>query len=42
MLLTVLRDEQPDYLAVTLDLGRTFRHDAYAEYKANRRTCPKH
>ena len=41
MLLTVLRDEQPDYLAVTLDLGRTFRHDAYAEYKANRAHMPE-
>ncbi len=40
MLLTVLRDEQPDYLAVTLDLGRTFRHEAYPEYKANRARMP--
>ncbi len=40
MLLTVLKNEQPDYLAVTLDVGRTFRHDAYAEYKANRAQMP--
>ncbi|MBN1136958.1 MAG: DNA polymerase I [Anaerolineae bacterium] len=40
MLLNVLRDERPDYLAVTLDRGRTFRHDAYAEYKANRARMP--
>ncbi len=40
MLLNVLRDEQPDYLAVTFDLGRTFRHDDYAEYKANRAEMP--
>ena len=40
MLLNVLRDEQPDYLAVTFDRGRTFRHDDYAEYKANRATMP--
>ena len=40
MLLNVLRDERPDYLAVTLDLGRTFRHDAYPEYKANRARMP--
>ncbi|MGD9147972.1 MAG: DNA polymerase I [Anaerolineae bacterium] len=40
MLLNVLRDEQPDYLAVTFDLGRTFRHEDYAEYKANRAEMP--
>ncbi len=40
MLLNVLRDEKPDYLAVTFDLGRTFRHDDYAEYKANRAEMP--
>jgi DNA polymerase-1 len=40
MLLNVLRDEHPDYLAVTFDLGRTFRHEEYAEYKANRAAMP--
>jgi DNA polymerase-1 len=40
MLLNVLRDEQPEYIAVTFDLGRTFRHDEYAEYKANRAHMP--
>jgi DNA polymerase-1 len=40
MLLNVLRDEQPEYLAVTFDLGRTFRHEDYAEYKANRAEMP--
>jgi DNA polymerase-1 len=40
MLLNVLRDEQPDYLAVTFDVGRTFRHEEYAEYKANRAEMP--
>ena len=40
MLLNVLRDEQPDYLAVTFDLGQTFRHEDYAEYKANRAEMP--
>lgn len=40
MLLNVLRDEKPDYLAVTFDRGRTFRHEAYAEYKANRAEMP--
>ncbi len=40
MLLNVLRDVQPDYLAVAFDVGRTFRHDEYAEYKANRAEMP--
>jgi DNA polymerase-1 len=40
MLLNVLRDEQPDYIAVAFDVGRTFRHDEYAEYKANRAEMP--
>jgi DNA polymerase-1 len=40
MLLNVLRDEEPEYLAVTFDVGRTFRHEEYAEYKANRAKMP--
>lgn len=40
MLLNVLRDEQPEYIAVTFDVGRTFRHDAYAGYKAHRVSMP--
>src|SRR5215212_10402333 len=36
-----LQDLQPDYLAVSFDLpGPTFRHDAYAEYKATRVRMP--
>jgi len=40
MLLNVLRDEKPDYLAVAFDVGRTFRHEEFAEYKANRAAMP--
>ena len=40
MLLNVLRDEHPEYIAVTFDRGRTFRHEDYAEYKANRAEMP--
>ncbi len=40
MLLNVLRDEQPDYIAVTFDKGRTFRHDTYPDYKAHRVKMP--
>lgn len=40
MLINVLRDEKPAYLAVAFDVGRTFRHDDYDEYKANRAHMP--
>lgn len=41
MLLAVLEEEQPDYLAVTFDVGETFRHAQYAEYKATRDKAPE-
>jgi len=41
MLLTVLEEEQPEYLAVTFDVGETFRHKQYAEYKATRDKAPE-
>jgi DNA polymerase-1 len=41
MLINVLRDEQPTHVAVAFDRGEpTFRHEQYAEYKANRRETP--
>ncbi|MCI2421822.1 DNA polymerase I [Saccharopolyspora sp. K220] len=41
MLINLLRDEQPTHLAVAFDVSRkTFRSDAYAEYKANRGATP--
>ncbi|HEY2206298.1 MAG TPA: DNA polymerase I [Pseudonocardia sp.] len=41
MLINLLRDEQPTHLAVAFDVSRrTFRSEAYAEYKANRTTTP--
>ncbi len=40
MLINVLRDERPAYLAVAFDVGRTFRHEEYEEYKANREHMP--
>ena len=40
MLLNVLRDEKPDYIAVAFDVGRTFRHEEYKEYKAHRAKMP--
>jgi DNA polymerase I len=41
MLLTVWRQEQPEYMAVAFDVGRTFRHETYSLYKANRRETPE-
>ena len=41
MLLRLLDDEDPDYLAVAFDLkGPTFRHDEFDEYKAHRPKMP--
>jgi DNA polymerase-1 len=41
MLINVLRDEQPDHVAVAFDVSRqTFRSEAYTEYKANRSASP--
>jgi len=40
MLLAVLRDEQPDYLAVAFDVGKTFRHETYPAYKGTRLKMP--
>jgi DNA polymerase-1 len=41
MLINLLRDEQPTHLAVAFDVSRrTFRSEAYADYKANRTTTP--
>jgi DNA polymerase I len=41
MLIKLLRDQQPDYIAVTFDVkGPTFRHDAFDGYKATRKATP--
>ncbi|MCC6792320.1 MAG: DNA polymerase I, partial [Thermomicrobiales bacterium] len=40
MLLDVLNNEKPDYAIVALEGGRTFRHDAFEAYKANRAETP--
>ncbi|MGQ9778320.1 MAG: DNA polymerase I [Bacillota bacterium] len=41
MLLRLLEEENPDYVAVAFDAGvPTFRHEEYAEYKAGRRETP--
>ncbi|MBI2877203.1 MAG: DNA polymerase I [Candidatus Tectomicrobia bacterium] len=41
MLLKILREEKPDYLAIAFDpKGSTVRHQAYAAYKAHRPPMP--
>jgi len=41
MILKLMRDENPDYLAVVFDKsGKSFRNDLYSDYKANRPPAP--
>jgi DNA polymerase-1 len=41
MLINVLRDESPTHVAVAFDLSQpTFRHEAFADYKATRSETP--
>lgn len=37
----VLQKEKPTHIAVAFDHGQTFRHEAYAEYKAQREETPE-
>src|SRR5262245_8282234 len=42
MLLKTLREENPDYCVVVFDArGKTFRHEAFADYKAGRDAQPE-
>ena len=40
MLLDALQEHQPDYVIVSFDVGKTFRHEAFEEYKAHRAPMP--
>lgn len=40
VLLRILEQEHPDYLAVAFDTGRTFRDDLFPDYKATRAKMP--
>ncbi|GAB4423168.1 MAG: DNA polymerase I [Chloroflexi bacterium OHK40] len=41
ILLTMIQEQRPDYVAVAFDVGRTFRDDLYTEYKAGRSETPE-
>ncbi|GAB4432239.1 MAG: DNA polymerase I [Anaerolineae bacterium] len=41
MLLAVWKEVEPDYFIVTFDVGDTFRHEMYADYKATRDKMPE-
>ncbi len=42
MLLKIIKQRQPDFLAVAMDSkGKTFRHEMYEPYKANRPEMPE-
>ena len=41
MLLDVLQHHEPDYILVSFDVGATFRHEQYEDYKAHRRPMPE-
>ena len=40
MLLDTLRSHEPDYVIITFDIGKSFRHDEFADYKAHRAPMP--
>lgn len=40
VLLRILEQERPDYLAVAFDTGKTFRDEMFSEYKATREKMP--
>jgi DNA polymerase-1 len=40
VLFRIMEQDRPDYLAVSFDLGRTFRDDLYADYKGTREKMP--
>ncbi|HWQ15833.1 MAG TPA: DNA polymerase I [Roseiflexaceae bacterium] len=41
IMLTAIEQHRPEYVAVAFDVGRTFRDDLYAEYKAGRGEPPE-
>ena len=40
MLNKIINEENPEYIAVAFDIGKSFRHEQYKEYKAGRSETP--
>ena len=40
MMNKIIKEEQPSYIMVAFDKGKTFRHDKYDDYKAGRAAMP--
>ena len=40
MMNKIIKEENPNYIMVAFDKGKTFRHDKYEEYKAGRMAMP--
>ena len=40
MMNKIITEENPKYIMVAFDIGKTFRHDKYAEYKGGRNETP--
>lgn len=40
MMNKIIKDENPSYIMVAFDKGKTFRHDKYEDYKAGRAAMP--
>ncbi len=40
MMNKIIKEEQPNYIMVAFDKGKTFRHDQYKDYKAGRMAVP--
>ena len=41
MINKIITEEKPTYMAVAFDIGKNFRHEKYASYKAGRSETPK-
>lgn len=41
VLLRLLENDRPDYMAVAFDVGKTFRHELYPDYKGTRAKMPE-
>ncbi len=41
ILLRIIEQDHPEFLAVAFDTGKTFRHEMYKEYKATREKMPE-